>query len=129
MNAKDALALGPPAAAEVARSQGHLAQSNEVRDLARGLLDQGYYDNLKVRLAAGLCAPRLEVAIWKYAFGDPKTDVNERAHEIARFEAIRETVRQRIRAGGTAIMDAKAQGARRELRLAPQPVDEDDDGA
>ena len=113
------------ACAKAALVQDHaasgLAQTSEVRNLARMLLDSDYLRSLKTRLDAGLVAPGVEVMLWRYAFGDPKTDVNERAHEIARFEAIRETVRQRIRSGQATLIDAQAQGARRVLRLAPQP--------
>lgn len=124
---KDVLALGTPAATLARQERGAPDRHAEVRDLARSLLDQEYFENLSTRLKAGLCAPGLEVAVWRYAFGDPKADMNERAHEVARFEAIREQVRQRIKAGA-GLVDARAQGARRVLTLTPQP-EPDTDGS
>ena len=115
--------LGAAAAVEKRLEEGSV-QTNEVRDLARGLLNPEYLENLRIRLLSGLAAPGVEVMVWRYAFGDPKTDVNERAHEVARFEAIRESVRARIRAGA-GLKDAQAQGAPRILRLSPQPGRDD----
>lgn len=119
--AEAGITVGIPAAVAKRQEEGSV-QTNEVRDLARSLLNPEYLENLRIRLLSGLAAPGVEVMVWRYAFGDPKTDVNERAHEVARFEAIREAVRARIRAGA-GLKDAQAQGARRILHLSPQPTD------
>jgi hypothetical protein len=137
VNDKSGLALGSPlgvqAASERVAEIGRPEQTNEVRRLARLIVDDpDYLSNLKVRAMTGILAPAMEVMLWRYAHGDPKADSNERARDIAAAEAIRETVRQRIREGKTLRSDALAQGARRELRLAPMPsiledlLDEDD---
>lgn len=49
------------------------AVTKEIRQLARELLDQDYFDVLYWRLRDGKCAPQIETLMHHFAFGRPKT--------------------------------------------------------
>lgn len=52
------------------------AAKKEAQKLARNLLDKKYFSNLRERLVSGKVQPGVEVAVWHYAFGKPKEEMD-----------------------------------------------------
>ena len=63
------------------------------KEIATALVnDPQYRKGVLERLRAGVAGP-LEVHLWRLAFGDPQKDDSERAAEIAKFDKIRDELR------------------------------------
>jgi len=55
-------------------------EDKEVRRISRALvLNKEYQANLKDRMVSGKIQPGVEVAIWQYAFGKPKEEIDLKA--------------------------------------------------
>ena len=116
----ESLAAATAAAAAAAKTNGKPGARAEVRALARALLSPEYFESLKLRLLAGVAAPAVEVAVWRYAFGEPGEAADDSAatqQEV--FEEMRIRVRRTLRSKGARALDAKVQGGRR--LLGPDP--------
>lgn len=46
--------------------------TREIQEIARELLDEDYFEVLRLRLLNGKCAPQVETLIHHFAFGRPK---------------------------------------------------------
>lgn len=53
--------------------------SREVKDLARALFDDTYWEQVRARLLRGKVAPAVEAKLLAYAYGEPK---QAHSHEI-----------------------------------------------
>ena len=65
--------------------------TREIKEIARELLDETYFQVLRLRLLNGKCAPQLEVALFHYAHGRPKETIaieGDQRITLAQFRAL-----------------------------------------